>query len=1339
MANQWRQASQQLEEVGRAASSTVQRALDGQQGVASEALGKYWETRFTATSDSAPGYFPGGVQGCEGMAEMLESMANSIETAKIQIIAQIAILAVEIATAEAEAPFTFGASLAQIPIEIGITRTVVQQLLKQLLKEALKHAVKQAAIMGGINLLAQTIEIAEGHRKSLDFKELGQAVEGGAVAGAVGAGLGRGVGALGNKVGLGRAMNTLPGKVATGAAVGVGTDVGTQLITTGKVDSDSLLGSGLSGGAGAGLHAGASAFKGHFAPPGGTNLPHTEGMSTTGAGEIPGAGTTSGTSSSGTSGSGRPVFSDAADAGSQSTFRGLGTDPATSSIDGAGSSSGPTGLVPFGSKTADYSGSTSAATGNGTVSSSFGAGSDGLYGSRGFTTDSADVPSATTADHSADISRGTAQGSAPNFSPDSLAGTATEGTTVRPGDTPGRSDDIPAGTSDTPAQMDRSTPHSDPVPGRAEDASVRTSDTPAQMDRSTPHSDPVPGRAEDASVRTSDTPARTDPSPSQTAHGSHPDPAPAHAATGSRGTGESTPAPTYVRSTPPESFSPAAHSGPAVSSSAHGSAASTPHISDPGGLKLDTSGLSTTPPATSSSPSAPSSTSASSPSSPSFEGTAGSGAGSRDAPVNSDPNTSGFSPAAGGAPTASPAPSAAAAPAPGAVRPMAPAASPAPSASPPSMFGAGSGLGRSSTPPSAPPPGAVGGSGAAMPHGPAGPTPSAPSPSASTPSGAAAPATAHPTSAGGGVSGIGVVGLRGPGASSGGAPRSGGGSRTDLEEQRRQERQEELNRLAGSGQVRGAVRDLGGEQRFVATKPPKAEELVRDLPSMSAQDRAQSLENLSPENRRWLAKDPAFVDALHDTLPPREFARTGAQLLVDVHEGAERPASARQEAQAQISRMLQDPDTTARLLKNGSRVVVIPKDTPMPDVRPFHDLRGTTAVGEAGGGRSWDDVRGSGGRHTAITEENLLGEDTSVGSSKHYTDGYSTTTHEFAHTLHRYGLSQGHQDAITDSYNNRRAQGDAAPWPDGPFTTTGPDGKPVENYSARNEDEYFAQVTNAYLGTNHGNDPHTGQPRNNGPEWVRNNAPELLPVLERLYGADPTAVHDTPANPVEATRAENDSYEGLRDFNQLTDPAPAPAATPAGSHTPTPDATPAATAHTSPPPGTTAAPAEGSHPQPSHEAPAGPPAPSPHGTSHGTIPAGEPRAQSPRDVPEAPPAPAAGATRPDGTAPRDTPHPPPPAEVPVSREEQQRFNAFSDELKDMVVRPDPDPGALGDRIGRFLEGVDPKTRDTWVRNTREVIDKLPDYYDDKSVNAAHHALNAHAATGRPWPTPARCT
>ncbi|TWP43176.1 hypothetical protein FKR81_42845 [Lentzea tibetensis] len=310
--------------------------------------------------------------------------------------------------------------------------------------------------------------------------------------------------------------------------------------------------------------------------------------------------------------------------------------------------------------------------------------------------------------------------------------------------------------------------------------------------------------------------------------------------------------------------------------------------------------------------------------------------------------------------------------------------------------------------------------------------------------------------------------------------------------------------------------------RSATSQSPEWSRLKQDIVSGSAIERAQVLENLPPQARRMLATDPQLVDDLKASLSAPEFAQTAAQLMVHVPREVNEPASARRAAQQQAARMLNDPDTTANLLKSGARVVVVPSNVPMTSLAEFSHLQGL----KTNDGRYWDAVRGSGGLLAAMTEENLLGKTTSVGGAKsNYPDGYSTATHEFGHTIYEHGLSEADRRTVIESYQNRLNTSNAS-WPDGPMVSA-KDGKPTMSYGSTSAHEYFAQITNAYLGTNGGMDPFTGQNRNNSAEWVRQNAPELVPVLTKVYGHTPNTLQ---ANSVNQAKAEKQLYADLRMF-----------------------------------------------------------------------------------------------------------------------------------------------------------------------------------------------------------------
>ncbi|MEU5095711.1 lonely Cys domain-containing protein [Streptomyces sp. NPDC020996] len=336
----------------------------------------------------------------------------------------------------------------------------------------------------------------------------------------------------------------------------------------------------------------------------------------------------------------------------------------------------------------------------------------------------------------------------------------------------------------------------------------------------------------------------------------------------------------------------------------------------------------------------------------------------------------------------------------------------------------------------------------------------------------------------------------------------------------------------------------------VTADPVRA--LAARLPGLATADSDTALALLPPADRERLAADPVLVDALRAGLPAAEFASVAARLMTQVPDGVEQPVTAGDRARAQVARLLQAPDVAARLLKGGSRVVVVPRSEAMTSLDAFRHLRGAVT----GDGRSWDDVRGVGARTAAVTEENLLGERTTAGTGPSaYPDGYSTTLHEFAHTVHQHGLDAVDRQRITNTFRTTTRAGEAGNWPDGPLYGYDADGRrSAPNYSSRDELEFFAQLTNVYLMANGGNDPYTGLPRNNaGPEWVRTRQPALYPLLRRLYGegprtaprhprsvepARPRGARPADVNPVEATDVENEALARARALWDVAEDGP---------------------------------------------------------------------------------------------------------------------------------------------------------------------------------------------------------
>jgi hypothetical protein len=287
-----------------------------------------------------------------------------------------------------------------------------------------------------------------------------------------------------------------------------------------------------------------------------------------------------------------------------------------------------------------------------------------------------------------------------------------------------------------------------------------------------------------------------------------------------------------------------------------------------------------------------------------------------------------------------------------------------------------------------------------------------------------------------------------------------------------------------------------------------------------------------------LANTGAWLKNVSTDLGDDRFAALAARIMLV----ARHAPNARREALRLLTAQLQDRETALRMIAKPVQVVIVPRGKKMTELDEFKSLLEAddgAGKGNTFDGRPWANVRGvgsvvAGGKtYAAITEENLLGglPDASTGATGGYTVGYSTTTHEFAHALHINGLNAAQKKLISKHFNAKRAATNtkatitlANVWPDGPrVSPTAPtdwfalgwtddkwldkvvsysdkDRFKYENYSSQNEMEYFAQLSNAYLGTNLGTDPTTGQARNNGRAWIAaNEDKEMLDLLDKLY------------------------------------------------------------------------------------------------------------------------------------------------------------------------------------------------------------------------------------------------
>ncbi|MEV5755018.1 histidine-type phosphatase, partial [Actinoallomurus sp. NPDC052308] len=313
--------------------------------------------------------------------------------------------------------------------------------------------------------------------------------------------------------------------------------------------------------------------------------------------------------------------------------------------------------------------------------------------------------------------------------------------------------------------------------------------------------------------------------------------------------------------------------------------------------------------------------------------------------------------------------------------------------------------------------------------------------------------------------------------------------------------------------------DSSARPESVTSRPVSSAEEAARLAGLSPDERMSELQAMSADDREALGSDREFISELKK-LSREDFASAVAQLMIRVPSGVEQPATARQQLHAILTRMLShNPDVAEKLITAGGRVFIIPRTVSLTSLEPWRQVVGH------------DRTRGITNRDTAfaaVPEENLVGEISTVHDP--YPTGFSVVTHEIAHLIHLHGLGVEDRKLISQRYKSKlefAKSGFNVQWPDGPLTTR--QGETAYNYSAKNETEYFAQLTNAYLGTNAGIDLTTQWPRNNGTDWVvRHENVAIVRLLEKIYGP---VVEGLRANPLWQTQAENRMYRAFREFN----------------------------------------------------------------------------------------------------------------------------------------------------------------------------------------------------------------
>ncbi|WP_159403801.1 toxin glutamine deamidase domain-containing protein [Streptomyces sp. NRRL S-646] len=151
---------------------------------AGESIDAFTKTYKKFDGGGGDGYLGNAAQAAYLIANVMEACAYIVELAKWAVIAQLIALAIEIAAAQAAAPFTFGLSEVGALGATQVTRLIVRRLLDEL-KEALLNAIVEAMKEPAISmieaiitdLIRQTVNVGFGAQEGYD---LGATVKAGA-------------------------------------------------------------------------------------------------------------------------------------------------------------------------------------------------------------------------------------------------------------------------------------------------------------------------------------------------------------------------------------------------------------------------------------------------------------------------------------------------------------------------------------------------------------------------------------------------------------------------------------------------------------------------------------------------------------------------------------------------------------------------------------------------------------------------------------------------------------------------------------------------------------------------------------------------------------------------------------------------------------------------------------------------------------------------------------------------------------------------------------------------------------------------------------------------------
>lgn len=174
-ANELRSLASELTGSTGKAKSDIESMLSNNSSQSLELFDKLW-------GKVSGNHLPQLAEGMKVVATGLDISAVLVVGMKAAAIAQLAILAAEIIADQAEAFFTFGASEAEIPIQVAATRGIMKEIMDQAIKQveqqliqAVEGPVFQALGNAGEELAGQLVGDVLGTQKGIDLGKVASA------------------------------------------------------------------------------------------------------------------------------------------------------------------------------------------------------------------------------------------------------------------------------------------------------------------------------------------------------------------------------------------------------------------------------------------------------------------------------------------------------------------------------------------------------------------------------------------------------------------------------------------------------------------------------------------------------------------------------------------------------------------------------------------------------------------------------------------------------------------------------------------------------------------------------------------------------------------------------------------------------------------------------------------------------------------------------------------------------------------------------------------------------------------------------------------------------------